>query len=184
MKKESFKILFEKYLDGKTTLKEERTLKTLYASGEVPEEYLPFKGYFNHLQKDAHQQSGEDPFAKISEEDAPVVPLRSRRTIILRVAGIAASIIIVIGLLFQLERLINTVDEKYRDPEVAYQDARTVLLFVSSKLNTGTEKLKPIDKVNESVEQLQQVSKFNEGIQQSQKVSKYNTLNRIIGTSN
>jgi hypothetical protein len=188
MNNEEFKKIMNRYFEGDASLNEELWLKQRFAEGNVPDEYLLFREYFSTMDLEAGAGMQGDPFKKVMDNDADtkagIIPIRSRRKRVLRFAGIAASIILMIGVMFQLNRYINKAEDIYSDPEVAYNQAKNALLYVSSKLNRGTDKLKPIDKVNNGVNSLKQVAKFEEGIEQSQKIGKYNKIDNVIGISN
>lgn len=181
------KILLEKYLNGNTTLEEEKRLKAIFAGEDIPKEFLPYRDYFSYVgdvSKESLSNTGfeEKLQAKIDEESS-VIPI-SRRKRIFWASGVAAGILILVTAFFQINRVVDRVEDTYSNPELAYQEAKKILYFVSNKFNKGTEELVQVEKLDSGMEALQPVGKFNSGLQEAGKIKKYNQIEKVFGTSN
>lgn len=181
------KILTRKYLEGNTTLEEEKRLKALYAQEDIPRDLLYLRDHFLYLESIKSESISAPYFKKnldrrIKEETA-ILPV-SRRKRILWIGGIAAGILILITVLFQVNKLMNRVEDTYSNPELAYQEAKKILYYVSNKFNTGTEDLTRVKKLDAGLEALQPVDKIHKGFEEANKLNKYNQIEKVFTTSN
>src|SRR6056297_470300 len=100
--------LVEKYLDAETSVREEERLKAYFASGDVAphlEQYAPMFNYFT-LAK-------EESFTK-------KVRVTSGRKKVYSWIAVAASVVIILGVVFQNNTRMNEFGT-YEDPELAMQ---------------------------------------------------------------
>ena len=145
------KILLEKYFDGESSLEEERALREYFTRNEVvPEEFAYARELFLYFNEESD----------VRFENSEVVKTkRLQRKYLLRLTGIAASILLIAGVLFYALRpetqvtyaVINGV--KITDKEIAIKETRKALLLISDNLNEGTKDLGYLTKLNE-VQQL------------------------------
>lgn len=181
------KILTRKYLDGDTTLEEEMRLKALYTQEDIPRELLPLRDYFLYVESIRGESISDPDFNKDLnrriEEETSIIPI-SRRKRILWIGGIAAGILILITVLFQVNRFMNRVEDTYSNPELAYQEAKKILYYVSNQFNKGTEDLTRMKKLDSGLEALQPVDKINKGFEEANKLKKYNQIEKVFTTSN
>lgn len=133
--------LLEKYLDAETSVREEERLRAYFASGDVAphlEQYAPMFNYFT-LAK-------EESFTK-------KVKYTSGRKKVYSLVAVAASVVIVLGVVFQNNTRMNEFGT-YEDPELAMQKTREALEMVSMYMNTGTEDLGYIQEFNSTKDKI------------------------------
>lgn len=153
MKKEINKEqLLQKYYDGETTLAEEKWLKehVLYEDESV--EKMIFRD-LNLLKKQQVQKNTENK----NRED--------KRTKLVVLSGLIAAACALLFVWKPFEDVVknqsfeseiskeilvsNSVEGTIEDPEIAMEQARKALAFVSEKLNTGTENMNHLKKLNQ-----------------------------------
>ncbi|MCB0762886.1 MAG: hypothetical protein KDC12_15270 [Flavobacteriales bacterium] len=153
--------LVTKFWNGETSLEEEAALSEYFAYNEVPEKYLAVASYFDTLNEPEPELSS-DFDQRILAEIQGKKP-RNGRIVMLRpfvqaVAVVAA--IFLLALVFinpgddgQLTGTSTAVTEEnvLHDPQVfeAFQQTRSALFMVSSKLNQGREQSLKLTKFNE-----------------------------------
>ncbi|GAB6976699.1 hypothetical protein [Prevotella falsenii] len=89
MENKEIKLLIDKFLDGETTLAEERKLYTYFRSEKVSSEYLHYRDMFLDLA--AVQQLSEH------SGEPPKQPVRTSTVMLRRIIGIAASLLLLLG---------------------------------------------------------------------------------------
>ena len=137
--------LLERYYEGDTTLGEERLLKEWFGRDDVPAHLGAAKDQFLYLESQANPGELTDGFdQKVLEEitEPPLAKIVSlNRPWIYWISGAAATALIVVAVLVQFNPFGKTISDTYSDPSLAYEEAKKVMLFVSSKLNKGTENI-------------------------------------------
>ena len=160
MASREIKKLVEKYWAGKTTPGEEATLKAWYtehADGSDPEteHYFSMLGKFNEIVA--------DPKIELKlPENATVRPIKQpRRFNYTYLSRIAAVLIVAAGLgiiwKMQPQQMNTKVTEKvYTQAEIqaSYQEAKSALLLIATKLNKGKETVEQLDKFSETKERI------------------------------
>ena len=128
MESKKNKALLEKYLDGKTSLSEEKYLSNYFKSTQIiPENwefYRMFFGYFDH--------------AKTVQ-----FPVSAKRKFIVFKPWMAAAALIAVVLSIQLNTLSEQkpIIKNNAEVELAFQQFKTNMKMVSNQLNKGTEKV-------------------------------------------
>ncbi len=155
--------LLEKYFNGETSLTEEQSIRDWFAQDELPLHHKPLKAqfmFFSNAKKDmpALDTAFEDRFLSTLKKQQKQHKIQKRKTLLLTITGIAASILIVAAMFFQNKP--NRLEDSLNDPEIAYLEIQQALIFVSGKLNQG---LKPAQKASDN---------FNEGLEQTRRISK------------
>jgi hypothetical protein len=150
MKKEEFDILLERYYAGETTPDEERRLKNLFLSGDVPEGYESETDIFRFIDEESlvppcSQDLSERIISALPDQTGGLRITVRRR--IYQFSGAAAAILVIIASWLFLTRSTEPADT-FDDPKVAYAEAMKVLYEVSSKLNEGVGSLQPVSKMN------------------------------------
>ena len=152
--------LLDKYWEGETTLEEEKTLTTFFASANVPLEFQAFQSIFK-AKNDIHTQHLSADFDKNllamlenkAEEKAEpkIVYLQNPQAAELQkwrwMAGIAASIALILAVYIVMPKTTETVEiaktelteEEHKEALVAYEQTKMALMFVSAKMNYGTQ---------------------------------------------
>lgn len=141
MESDKIQALLDKYEDGYTSLAEEKLLQDYFSSGNVPAHLQEYRLLFSYTKKE-----------RLSSYDQEVkVGTRKRG---FAFAGIAASIILAVGLFASLnsgsEELYQQDLGTIEDPEEAYYKAKETLQMVSSIFNTGTEELAYIEEFDKA----------------------------------
>jgi hypothetical protein len=183
------KLLLEKYYSGESTLEEENTLREYFNTKDVDNELLADKDIFLYQSQENTENIdvpdiSDQIWGNIKDiENGKARTLNPKRYLFLR---IAASIVVLLGSYFLLKNDIFNGEQEiqftdtYEDPEVAYQQAKETLMYVSAMLNNGTDHLEPIHKVNEGTEQLNKLSSFNEGLKELNPVRKFKVADKYI----
>lgn len=151
--------LLERYYNAETTLEEEEWLRVYFKSQQGANE-TPESALFADIAAASERNSG------------PVKKVRSNRRINLLAAlsGIAACLIAVVlwisdaGPVQSGQKRSEVVSSivladaeasgEIEDPELALQQARKALAYVSTQLNRGTDGISRLEKLNESIEKI------------------------------
>lgn len=188
MNREQIKALLEKYYKGESSLDEEKLLRDYFAGHKVDNEFMDHKDIFvfsgNEIKaSDDIPDLSHEIWNNIEKIDS--VKQLKKRKLYHYSLSIAASIAILVVSFFFIKDEIDSgssvqFEDTYENPELAYLHAKEALLFVSSKLNSGTEHLKPIQKLNKGTQELQILSTFNEGLKELKPVQKYDVADKYI----
>lgn len=166
MEAREIKLLLDKFYEGNTNPEEENILKEYFLAGkDIPIELEEDRLYFSELDDYRNDSLPDFDLEKelvsvIEEQETKVIRFRKMRFWALR---IAASIAILVGSYFFVEqyRTTNDINDTYKNPEMAYIETKKALLYVSQKLNGGTEDLKNLEKLTESLENLSKLKEFD-----------------------
>jgi len=137
------KQLLDKYLEGESSLEEEQELAVYFLNTkDIPQEFAFAKAMFCQFKQ---------------EKEVTYPRRRTRRSIILKLSAVAASIAIVIGLGFYLPKQDQPIygyinGEPIRDKAVAISEIESALSMVSKNYNRGTEELDQLTKFNEATD--------------------------------
>lgn len=144
---EPYKIeeLVNKYEEGNTSIKEEQTLRDYFTTGDVPPHLQSYKMIFGFTSK-----------ARL-ESYPGTIKLKSRK-FSLAMVGIAASIILAVGIFTTLNMVQDNTDQQniatnlgtIEDPEEAYLKAKETLQMVSEVLNNGQEGLTYVEEFDKN----------------------------------
>ena len=172
--------LLEKYFDGETTLPEEQLLRNFFASGDVPLKWKNLEGYFSFVMREQDQQIEDADFDKkvmsAVKEYNPALLVDLRRPWIYWIAGVAASILIIVAVFVKFDPFSKRFEDTYKDPQMAYMEARKILIFVSEKLNKGTSRLEPVTALETGLNELKPVATYNKGLNE---VSRLNEVEKV-----
>jgi len=158
--------LLEKYYEGETTLEEEKVLKTFFTSGDVPLELSVHKSQFLYFAEASANEINDlnlDEKVFAEKVDIPVVPLHSNRNRFYYLSGIAATVLLLIGLVFTFnEDVINKPKGKVSstNPELVFTQTRDILELVSVNLNKGMDKMQYLGKLDQAIQKMQMLSKY------------------------
>jgi hypothetical protein len=188
MNREQIKALLEKYYNGETSLEEEKLLRNYFTANEVDEEFAEDKAIFIFATEEAKRTNQLPDLGNeiwnIIEKNENINRLKNRKLVHYSLS-IAASIAILVLSFFFVQNENHkqnaiTFNDTYDNPELAYLQAKEALLYVSSKLNSGTEHLKPIQKINKGKDELILLSTFNQGLNELKPVQEYSITNKYI----
>jgi hypothetical protein len=175
METKEIKKLLQKYFNGESNFNEENTLNTYFQSGNVAEELVEYKEFFEGVSELANENKYKGFEDEVMEHilENEHKEKTKYRWLWQTITGIAASIIIVLGgfLFFQQQK---TFDETFKDPNEAYAYAQQTLQFVSGKYNKGLAELSSFEKLNKATQPIKRgispVNNFYNSIQQMEKV--------------
>ncbi|MCB2196115.1 MAG: hypothetical protein KQH79_09645 [Bacteroidetes bacterium] len=181
--------LLEKYYNGESTLEEESLLREYFLNEPVDQEFIADQDIF--LYQDQETNHTED-IPDISEElwhelqNKSTHKVNSNNKIGYFYLRIAASIIIIIGSFFLIKNQVfnkNTeiqFTDTYDNPDLAYQQAKETLLYVSEMLNTGKDHLEPIKKIEEGTQPLSKLTSFNKGLNELKPITEYTKADKYF----
>lgn len=179
MELNQIKQLLEKYYDGNTSLEEEQLLKDYFRYRPVPAELETDKELFLYTSSETKtvlmNSSLEQRLESWIDQQEPQKKTFRLNPWIYRIAGVAAvfAVVITIYITSKPSKIELSMKDTYKDPQVAYAEAKKALMYVSQQLNRGTAPLGQMDKLNKGMRRLSTVSSLNNGLEQLQMVSKY-----------
>lgn len=185
--KEIDKII-DKYLEGETSLEEEKQLREFFEQENLPKRYEPLRAQFEYFNEAAKEESKTDiDELEFGEGENKVHKLSEMQKFMIRVSGAAATLVIMIAAYF----MFFVESDKYandtiKDPELAYVEVRSALTLVSQKMNKGTRPIGKLNVINESFKKINKLSEFNKNLNKVSKLKKFNEYNdkyvsRLIG---
>jgi len=145
--------LLEKYYSGEATDEEEKQLKELFKSGDIPDELKDEQEIFSFYSESYVMPEPSPGFEKriisaVDMSNGESTFLRTSRGLY-TVLSIAAGLLILLGSYFFIERQRNVADT-FTDPQLAYAETMKILYEVSSRLNKGTQPLDQIKKFRDA----------------------------------
>jgi len=176
--------LLQSYLEGETSLDEEKILRDFFSRGDLPDRYKPYMDMFQGFGAMAAVQMNDRRFEKEwSRKDigkADHARSLSFFTHWYAITGIAAAILFVVVLFVPVKKLpvINLfshkIEDTFDDPRKAYAETIKALLMVSEKLNSGTDQMKDLTKLDKGLQEAGKMLTFNKGLEDANKLSKFN----------
>ena len=176
MKIPEIEILLAKYYEGKTSLDEENVLRRYFSESEVPEHLQPDRDLFLGLVADKTREPIHIDFERdilgVVEETkaAKEVHKRSIPQRLYWISGIAASLMLIIASYFFLQS--NSMQDTYSNPQLAYNETKKILSYVSTKMNKG---LDPVEEglysFSNGTGELEKLSKISKGMDEVKSVS-------------
>jgi hypothetical protein len=166
MNTREIKELLEKYYEGETSLADEKALKDFFLSAEVPSELEGYKSQFLYFAEASGDEISDREFEEkvfAKRNVSPVVPLHPGRNRLYYISGIAATILLLIGLVFTFrEDVFNRqkVNGTTTDPELVFSQTRDILALVSVNFNKGMDKMQYLGQFDRGMEKMQMLSKF------------------------
>ncbi|HPI69229.1 MAG TPA: hypothetical protein PL003_08425 [Bacteroidales bacterium] len=156
MREDKLKILLEKFYNGVTGPEEETELKNYFSGKSVLPGYETDQEVFSGLSGlDYVPEPSEDFNERINKYIDDSIAERRRfinfRKAFVSVSGIAAAVLLFIGLYFVFVHEKMPKDT-FSDPEIAYTETMKLLNDISLKLNKGTESLKAIRKFEDATQ--------------------------------
>lgn len=173
--REYIRGLLDKYLEGLTSLDEERILKEYFNRGNVPEEFSSDAHWFinvsNQKVTDQDVRSLENSLSDwIDRQEHKERKLRLKSWTL----GIAAGLALLTVSAFFIHHLkAGKLADTYEDPQIAYLEAKKVLMYVSQTLNKGTDRLQTVSRLEEGTSEMSIFSTFGSGLKNLELVSKY-----------
>lgn len=123
--------LLEKYLEGNSTIEDEKVLKKYFESNEVPEHLLNYKDLFVFYSESKKEQSRQS------------IKFNNSKKSNFKWIGIAASFVLIATLTTLLYLNYNTTQMDnlgtFDNPELAFIETHKALQLVSTNINSGME---------------------------------------------
>jgi hypothetical protein len=170
MNTREIEALIEKYYEGETSLDEERILREFFSGPGVPGHLATHSAMFawfdselDTAAEDAAFEAKMDALLSSEDQGTPVVPFRRDRGRILYFSGIAASVLLVVGLFFTFRQDVFKAGQRDRmavNTQAAYAEASEALLIVSSNLNNGLKVMGRLEAMDKAMKNLQLFNKF------------------------
>ena len=176
--------LLEKYFEGETSLPEETKLRDFFSAGNVPERWKGLEKYFTFMIREQDQQLQDTSFdekvmsAVKGNKLAPIIDLH--RPWIYWIAGVAAGLLILLAVFVKFDPFSRRIEDTYKDPQIAYMEARKILLFVSAKFNKGTSSLKPVTTLETGLNELKPVAAYNKGMNEVKRLDEVEKVEKFI----
>lgn len=133
----TIKKLLDKYWEGETSVQEETQLKRYFNGANVADELKQFQSLFTYF-----EQSGQ----QTSKQNFDHLDTTAARSLIPQRLMVAASILLLVVAGFTYNFTETPVEDPalmadtYKDPKVAYEEAKAALMLISTKLNKGINK--------------------------------------------
>jgi hypothetical protein len=178
MEYNQIKQLLTRYFEGETTLEEEKMLREYFTGeGEIPADLVTSGRSFMLFKTAAGYKPDvselESRLSALIDDQTVAIHPASKRTLYRFLAVASIALLIGISGLF-IYRGQNVPRDTFSDPVAAYSEAQRTLLYISDKMNqgmkplshitainTGTDKLKSLEKMDESMGMLNLVSFIN-----------------------
>jgi hypothetical protein len=184
MSSKEIEILLEKFYEGGTTPAEEQQLRDFFSRDPVPPDLAVHADLFRFYQAAGKEQLPDKEFESrflAAIEDTPIIPMYSKRKQFLYLSGIAAAVLLLVGIFFTfrndflLRSAKNTAEQG-----IAYQQAKNALALVSLNLNAGLDPVRILGKFQEGLDKTQKLQTFQKGIDQMNQFSKFYQYQQII----
>jgi hypothetical protein len=170
MNTSGIEALLQKFYEGNTSLQEEKSLREFFQGKDVPVHLKSHQPLFSFYSDEQRQEISDQDFelnltAQLTEDqdEIPVVQMRPNRNRIMFIAGIAASFLLLIGLVFTFQQDVFRKSLKQAgnpDPEIAYADVSQALMLVSGNLNNGLKQVERLQMVDKAMKNIQLFNKF------------------------
>ena len=170
MNTSEIEALLEKYYEGNTSLQEEKILRDFFQGSQVPEHLESHQPLFRFFEDEQKREIRDRDFeqnmtAKFTGEpvETEIVKMYPNRSRFIYVTGIAATVLLLIGLFFTFQHDVfkNSLKQTANpEAEIAYADASQALLLVSANLNTGLRQVGRLQMVGKAMKNMQLFNKF------------------------
>ncbi len=168
METEQVKKLIEKFYSGETSLEEEKQLRKYFLSGTVADEFPAEKEYFLAMAGYQEEEKPSSSFAVkleslVDDHFSGTKPkIRHLKPVLAWSLSAAASLLLLAGAYFAWMK--PSVKDTYSDPQTAYMETRSVLLFVSQQLNQGTGELTRLENIRRPAEEMAKIQQATKAV--------------------
>ena len=140
MNDKEIRSLLDKYWEGESSLEEESLLRDYFTTGEVADEFISFRPLFTFFSAARSvKMNGKVAHLPGQEKEKGEAKIRT----ITWLKRVAAAIILAIGIFFISRKMqapvisAHAYQDTYDDPEMAYQEFKKAMLYMSGKINKG-----------------------------------------------
>ena len=175
--------LLKSYLEGETSLEEEKILRDFFSRGDLPPRYQPyiemFRGFGAMAAVQLNNRRFDKEWSRKSKQKTDQIKPWSFFTHWYAVTGIAATLLLAVLVFVPVKKmpvisLFSTkIEDTFDDPRKAYAETVKALLMVSEKINTGTNQMKDLNKLDEGLKNAGKMLTFNKGLDDANKLSKF-----------
>ncbi|MCX6247867.1 MAG: hypothetical protein NTW10_09050 [Bacteroidetes bacterium] len=171
--------LLEKFYEAGTTPAEERQLREFFSGEAVPPHLAEHADLFRFYREEKKEKLPDPEFESrflAAIKETPSIPEYSKRKRTIYLTGVAALVLLLIGIFFTYRNpSINN-----EEAEIAYQQAEYALAMVSVNLNSGLVQMQKLDNFEAGLNQAQKLKAFQTGLDQMTKFSKFYQYQQII----
>jgi hypothetical protein len=170
MNTSEIEVLLEKYYEGTTSLQEEKVLRDFFQHKFVPAHLESHQKIFGYFSEERRQELNLPDFdQKITKKldnqyiDTPVIRIQQHKNRFVFITGIAAGILILVGLFFTLKQDLLRKETPVQftiNQEINFAVANEALLIVSSNLNAGLRQADRLQVVDKAMKNLQLFNRF------------------------
>ncbi|MCF8224983.1 MAG: hypothetical protein K9J30_03805 [Bacteroidales bacterium] len=162
--------ILKKFYEGNSSLEEEKELIEFFSENAVPDDLQADKEMFTsmiHLSEPVEIPDGLDEriTKRLAKEEQNET--RGRRITLFSLSGLAAGIIIILSVYMGFIRNGNQQGQlaqyTIEDPELAYEEIRKTLSFVSEKWNEGTGELQSLENISSGMKSISPLRKISSG---------------------
>jgi hypothetical protein len=152
MKKENkIEKLLEKYLEGETSIKDEKILSEYFQTQEVKPEWLIYKDMFSYFEESKKEETYQDfmPQTKVT------------KSLFYNIQKYVAVVMIaIIGTMFYYQQPSQSENlGTYDDPELALEETMKVFNMISLHLNSPNDEMKYLQTLEDT--KTQYINKIN-----------------------
>lgn len=140
MELHTIELLINKYLEGETSMNEEKQLRTYFSSGNVAPRFKEYQVLFGFFEAEAARTY--DIPKSIGDRKKPHAWL-----------AVAASIAIIVGV-FLFRPAPQEASGVIKDPEVALQKTKEVLHLIAQQMHQGKEGLVYLTEIDRTRDEL------------------------------
>ncbi len=177
--------LLESYFKGETSLSDEKALRAFFTQEDIPDHLKSLKSQFEYFSAEHENNELDSSFDDkiidmIQKNEAGQKKFLRKRNLYM-LSGIAASILIIVSIFFDLNPFPSKIKNTLNDPQVAYEETMKALIYVTQKLNNGIEPTNKLAAYEEGVKKMEKIASFDKGLNEVKKISTFHeTKQRIL----
>ena len=165
MKTREIEDLLNKYYEGETSAEEEVKLKEYFIQENVPSHlsvHARILSSFDAMNKEELSDPGFEAEVLSKIDKKPIYHLFPKRSRYYYFTGIAAGILLLVGIFFTFRQatLKNNNKENIQDVSIAYDATLNTLRLVSSNFNNGLSHISSLNKFDKGMQDIQKISLF------------------------
>ena len=143
MELKAVEILVDKYLEGTSSIAEEKQLKAYFSSNDVALHLVQYKPLFSYFENQKEEQ-----FTK-------ALPLQTKKHSYVKWVGAAAAVVVLLGTISYFNDQNSNEDlGTYSNPEEAFVETQKALEMLSEEVSQGVESvavLKEYEKTKKTI---------------------------------
>lgn len=161
-------LLLQRFYNGESTIDEEKELKDFFITNDVPRHLWAEQEMFTYFHtvsknKIPDQELESKIMNAVEGAEQEAVKRFAGRKKILYIVSSAAAVVAILIVSYFAFIFSPSMQDTYNNPEIAYLQAKETLLYVSAKLNEGTENLQALSEFDKATSQLSNISKISHG---------------------